>query len=88
SARSASGSASENLNVADPPPLAERADHSAQIAALYRLVLARAPATDELAIGTQFLAAASSESPDSMKLTPIEQYAQLLLLMNEVMYID
>jgi hypothetical protein len=68
--------------------VAGAADPAAQIAALYRLVLARQPETDELALGQQFIVAASAEPPDSMKLTPLEQYAQLLLLTNEVMYVD
>jgi mono/diheme cytochrome c family protein len=59
----------------------------AQIAALYRQVLARSPDRDELAIGRLFLAEAAI-SPTNAKLSPWEQYAQLLLLANEAMYID
>jgi hypothetical protein len=57
-----------------------------RITALYQLVLARAPDQNELEIGLQFLTEASASS--EAKLTPLEQYAQLLLLANEVMYID
>jgi hypothetical protein len=59
-----------------------------KIEALYRLVLMRAPDHGELAIGRGFLSAAAGAPQDDMKLTPIEQYAQLLLLTNEVMYVD
>jgi hypothetical protein len=73
------------------PEVASAADTAAQVAALYRLVLARAPDADELAIGQEFLAAtraADINSSDAMKLKPLAQYAQLLLLTNEVMYVD
>jgi hypothetical protein len=74
--------------LAARPEVTAAPDPAAKIAALYRLVLARQPDADEMSLGEQFLATASSEPPDTMKLTPIEQYAQLLLLTNEVMYID
>ena len=51
-------------------------------------VFSRQPDADELAIGQQFLAAAAADRPTRSKLTPWEQYAQLLLLTNEVMYVD
>ena len=47
---------------------------------------AGSPDRDELAIGHEFLAAGSS--PPETKLSSLEQYAQLLLLTNEAMYID
>jgi len=61
-------------------------DEDAKIAALYRLVLNRLPDSNELAVGRDFLAAAKPS--DETKLSPWEQYAQLLLLTNEVMYVD
>ncbi|HZN32652.1 MAG TPA: DUF1553 domain-containing protein, partial [Pirellulaceae bacterium] len=68
------------------PEIAAAADSSAQVAALYRLVLHRPPDSEELAIGRDFLIAAQAQ-PDT-KLAPLAQYAQLLLLTNEVMYVD
>ena len=68
------------------PELVAAADSSAQVAALYRLVLHRPPDSQELAIGRDFLIAAQTQ-PDT-KLSPLAQYAQLLLLTNEVMYVD
>ncbi len=61
-------------------------DANAKIAALYRLVLNRPPDNDELTIGRDFLSAPISS--DGSKLSALEQYAQLLLLTNEVMYVD
>jgi hypothetical protein len=75
--------------LAERPEVASAGDDpAAKVAALYRLVLARAPDAGELAIGQQFIAAASAGDALGMKLTPWEQYAQLLLLTNEVMYVD
>ncbi len=77
--------------LATRPDVASATDPAAQVAALYRVVLTRAPDASELALGQEFLAAAAAvnaQSPDSMKLAPLAQYAQLLLLTNEVMYID
>jgi hypothetical protein len=59
---------------------------AAKIAALYRLVFTRAPDSGELAIGKQFVSAAIPS--EDQKLAAYEQYAQLLLLTSEVMYID
>ena len=73
--------------LAARPEVAGTSDSAAQIAALYRLVLARAPDAGELALGQEFLAAAEADS-NAMKLTPVAQLAQLLLLTNEVMYVD
>jgi hypothetical protein len=61
-------------------------DEGQRIAALYQLVLQRDPTTIEDSISRQFLAAAAGEN--DAKLNPGEQLAQLLLLTNEVMYID
>ena len=72
--------------LAARPDIASAADDTAKITALYRLVLNRSPDNDELAIGRDFLAAPAST--DGPKLSALEQYAQLLLLTNEVMYVD
>jgi uncharacterized protein DUF1553 len=67
--------------------IAAAENDDAKIAALYRLVLNRAPDGDELAIGRQFISAAAAPT-EEQKLSAWEQYAQLLLLANEVMYVD
>ncbi|HUE69400.1 MAG TPA: DUF1553 domain-containing protein, partial [Pirellulaceae bacterium] len=70
------------------PAITAAADTPARIHALYRRLFQREATTEELDIGQQFLAAARAEMSSEIKLTPIEQYAQLLLLTNEGMYID
>lgn len=60
----------------------------ARISALYKLLFGRDPRPEESAIGTEFLAAAAEDKSVSTKLTPWEQYAQLLVLTNEFLFID
>jgi hypothetical protein len=54
--------------------------------AVYRAVLGRAPSAAERAAGAKFLAAAAAE-PGS-DLAPLEQFAQVLLLSNEFLFVD
>jgi hypothetical protein len=61
-------------------------DDGQRLLALYQQVLQRAPTRIEDSISRQFLADAQGES--NAKLNPWEQLAQLLLLTNEVMYLD
>jgi hypothetical protein len=72
--------------LASRPEVAAATDDSAKAAALYRLVLHRAPDSDELATCRDFLL--SADPAAEVKLPPLAQLAQLLLLTNEVMYID
>jgi hypothetical protein len=73
--------------LAARPEVAAAETDDAKIAGLYRLVFARPPDSDERAVGHEFLAA-THVGGDSTKLSPVEQLAQLLLLTNEVMYVD
>jgi hypothetical protein len=66
-------------------PQGESIDDGQRIATLYRTVLQRPPTSDEEAIGREFIAAAQGSNSN---LSGWEQYAQLLLLTNEAMYID
>ncbi|MFM9118073.1 MAG: DUF1549 and DUF1553 domain-containing protein, partial [Planctomycetota bacterium] len=59
-----------------------------RIQALYRVVFAREPAADELELGKQFITAAEQGMNPEVKLDPWQQYAQLLLLTNEVCFVD
>ncbi len=60
-----------------------------RIAILYRLVLARSPALGEIQAGLRFLDMARAErQTQPAQLSPIQQYAQVLLLTNEMMFID
>jgi mono/diheme cytochrome c family protein len=70
------------------PEIASAAEPDARIQALYHQLFQRSATAEELEISQQFLASAESEMSSEIKLTPIEQYAQLLLLTNEGMYID
>jgi len=73
--------------LAARPEVASAPSDQQKIASLYRLVLNRPPDSDELAIGRHFVSAAVAPAEET-KLSAWEQYAQLLLLTNEVMYID
>jgi hypothetical protein len=73
--------------LAARPPIAAAKDDDGRIHALYRLLFNRPPDSDELSIGREFLAAQPMPA-DEMKLSTLAQYAQLLLLTNEVMYVD
>jgi len=66
------------------PELAGDAPIEQRVKSLYRLVLARDPAADELAEGVEFVQGAGAGS----KLTRWELLAQALLSCNELMYVD
>jgi hypothetical protein len=69
------------------PEVAAAQNPTDKIQALYRLVFARAADDEERKIAEQFLSA-SPAAADGVKLTGIEQLAQLLLLTNEFTYVD
>jgi hypothetical protein len=75
-------------SLAARPEVIRAENDDAKIAALYCLVLNRQPDSDELAIGRQFVAIDNSALVEETKLSAWEQYAQLLLLTSEVMYVD
>ncbi|HVV73175.1 MAG TPA: DUF1553 domain-containing protein [Verrucomicrobiae bacterium] len=57
---------------------------SLQIQALYRVVLQRQPRPEEVELGKKFL----TSQAGNPKFSPLEKYAQVLLLSNEVMFVD
>ena len=57
-----------------------------RVMALYRIVLARDPEPAEVQVGLRFVDAATAQTDD--KVTAWEQYAQILLLTNEAMFVD
>jgi hypothetical protein len=71
--------------------LAARADAAAtpaaKTAALVRLVLARPAEPSEVEAALRFIRAAE-QSPERSQLTPWQQYAQVLLLTNEFIFVD
>ncbi len=69
------------------PEIAAAKSPAGQIQALYHSVFARDADAAELKIAEQFLAAAQPAA-DGVKLSGIEQLAQLLLLTNEFTYVD
>jgi len=67
-------------------PEVERATSPVEkIQALYEVVLQRPPTRDEIALGEKFM---SLDEPKKSKVSPLEKYAQVLLLSNEVMFVD
>ncbi|HWW01869.1 MAG TPA: PSD1 and planctomycete cytochrome C domain-containing protein [Candidatus Acidoferrum sp.] len=71
--------------LAQRPEIKSAGSPDASIRAVYRALFQRPPAPDEVRLGEKFLAASSSSSPDS---SPLERYAQVLLLSNELIFVD
>jgi len=72
-------------NVAQRSEITKAASAEEKIQALYRLVLQRSPQKAELELGEKFIAA---QAQKDSKLSPLERYAQVLLLSNELSYVD
>ncbi|HTN77464.1 MAG TPA: PSD1 and planctomycete cytochrome C domain-containing protein [Pirellulaceae bacterium] len=70
------------------PEIAGVAATSDKIHAIYRLLFQRAPNTDEVTLGEQFITAASQDQAAIAKMSAWEQYSQLLLLTNEFTFVD
>jgi hypothetical protein len=64
----------------------EQADgDTKKIQALYELVTQRTPERSEVQVAEEFLA---SQPETGTSLSPLEKYAQVLLLSNELMFVD
>jgi hypothetical protein len=72
-------------HVAQRNEIAKAASDEEKIQALYRLILERPAQSSEIELGQKFLAA---QSRTDSKLSPLERYAQVLLLSNELSYVD
>jgi hypothetical protein len=59
-----------------------------RVAALYRLVLGRDAVAAEMDVGLRFLAAPVAPDGGKSQLTPLQQYAQVLLMTNEMLFVD
>ncbi len=70
------------------PDVAAAEDDQQRISSMYKAVLARIPSQEEMTIGQQFIASVGSDQQKDVKLNPWEQYAQVLLLTNEFMFVD
>jgi len=73
--------------LAARPEIVNVEDPTQRIVTLYWLALSRDPTPDEQAIGQEFIEMATS-SYDGDNMSPWDQFAQLLLLTNEFMYVD
>ena len=71
--------------LAARPDVAGGPTPEARIARLYRLLYGRMPSDEEVSLGVRFVG--GSPAPGS-KLTPWEEYAQVLLLANEFAFVD
>jgi hypothetical protein len=75
------------------PEIAREQNDEPKIRALYRAVYQRAPDRDELKLALQFIQSRSSANlpaadDKSKRLSVWEEYAQALLLSNEVAFVD
>ncbi len=98
-AKSAAARAMDTATSADASELTENKDPATRVDALYRTVLGRSAAPDELLLAEQFLAEASANvaaaaaadpktDAKSEHLAPLEQLAQVLLATNEFLFVD
>lgn len=72
--------------IVNLPEFVESTEFNQKINALYRIILQRNPDMDELRIGAAFVTKTSSA--EKSKLSTWEQFAQVLLLTNERMFVD
>jgi hypothetical protein len=72
-------------NVAQRSEIKKGANDDEKIQALYRLVLQRSPQKAEIELGEKFI---TGQAQKDSKLSPLERYAQVLLLSNELSYVD
>ena len=65
-------------------------DPEARVRLLYQRVFGRSPEPREVALGVAFVArqSAAGTNPPPKGLAPWEEYAQVLLLTNEFMFVD
>ena len=68
------------------PEVAQASSPEQRVEVLYRLLYGRPPQTDEVELGLRFVRAATPAA--ETKLSPWEQYAQVLLLANEFAFVD
>ncbi len=61
---------------------------AARTAAIYRAILSRSPTADEAAFAATFVQEATKVKPTGNQLSAWEQFAQVLLLSNEFLFVD
>ena len=72
-------------NVAQRTEIGKAASAQEKVQTLYRLILQRRAQPSEIELGEKFLA---MQAKTTSKLSPLERYAQVLLLSNELSYVD
>ncbi len=76
------------------PPFQRLDDETKRVRYLYQLVYQRDPSADEIQLGLRFLQAKSAstdfkeQTHEQQPLTPWERYGQVLLMSNELMFVD
>jgi hypothetical protein len=73
-------------SLAARPELAAESDPARRVTILYQLLLTRAPRPEEVQLALRFLR--DAETAKDAKLTPWQQYIQVLLMTNELMFVD
>ncbi|MDQ3332471.1 MAG: DUF1553 domain-containing protein, partial [Planctomycetota bacterium] len=74
-------------SLATSPDVIAETEPATRVAALTRAVLLREPTLDEITAGVTFVTDAS-ENAGASQLDPWQQYAQVLLMTNEMMFVD
>ncbi len=74
--------------VALRPEVAQATAPSAKLTAIYRAILSRKPSPDEVTVGVAFADEAGKAKVTGNQLTAWEQFAQVLLLSNEFLFVD
>src|SRR5262249_25965802 len=74
--------------LAARPELATTTEPGQRIEAFFKRVLGRYPTKSETASALRFIQACQSDAPADAGLTPWEQFAQVLLISNETLFID
>jgi hypothetical protein len=72
-------------NLAERPELKRCYTPREKVDTLYRLIFQRLPTNDEAQLGERFI---SAPAPLSSNLAALEKYAQILLLSNELIFVD
>jgi hypothetical protein len=72
-------------NLVKRTEIAMATSEAEKIQALYRLAWQRPADKSEVRMGQQFLA---QRTADQSSLSPLEEYAQVLLLSNELVFVD
>jgi hypothetical protein len=70
------------------PEVIEETNPERRVMALYRRIVGRRPDADEVRLALTFVKAAEDHRPEPARLDPWQQLAQVLLLTNELMFVE